>query len=156
MELDILFEDEHLAVINKPAGVVVHPGAGTKETTLIEGFLHYLDNQKDRSPLPGHQERPGIVHRLDKDTSGIMVLAKSDLAMKHLSDQFREKTNLREYVCLMDGVPKTTETTVETYLYRDTRHRIKFASMSEEDFLKNNLRPTKNSQGIAMRKVRSL
>ena len=69
-----------------------------------------------------------------------MVLAKSDLAMKHLSDQFREKTNLREYVCLMDGVPKTTETTVETYLYRDTRHRIKFASMSEEDFL------TKQSQ----------
>ena len=91
MELDILFEDEHLAVINKPAGVVVHPGAGTKETTLIEGFLHYLENQKDRSPLPGHQERPGIVHRLDKDTSGIMVLAKSDLAMKKLSDQFREK-----------------------------------------------------------------
>ena len=147
MDLDILFEDEHLAIINKPAGVVVHPGAGTKETTLIEGFLHYLENKKNASSLPGEEERPGIVHRLDKDTSGIMVLAKSDLAMKKLSDQFRDKTNLREYVCLMDGVPKTTETTVETYLYRDTRHRIKFASMSEEDFLMKQSKTDKELTG---------
>lgn len=133
MELDILFEDESLLVINKPAGLVVHPGAGTRgKPTLLAGVLAHL--QREAKDLPGEADRPGVVHRLDKDTSGVIVLAKSLEAHRHLASQFKNKTNLREYVALLDGAMHDDEKIVESYLHRDPRYRTRFASLTLEEY----------------------
>lgn len=100
MELDILFEDSELIVLNKAAGISVHPGAGTREPTLVEGLLYYL-GRKTLDSASG--TRPGIVHRLDKDTTGVMVYAKNERAQAHLSKQFASKKIPREYTALLDG-----------------------------------------------------
>src|SRR5438105_7692903 len=86
--LDVLFEDESLIVINKPSGLVVHPGAGQREHTLVNALLHYFPKLSGI----GGKERPGIVHRLDKETSGCLVIAKNDEAHRRLSAQFAERT----------------------------------------------------------------
>lgn len=132
VELDILFEDEDMLVVNKPPGLVVHPGAGTREPTLIEGILYYLN--RAASHLPGPELRPGIVHRLDRDTSGCLVIAKTDQALRELSRQFRDKTNLREYVALLNGVMSQPMIEVESYLHRDPRHRLRYTSSSLENY----------------------
>ncbi len=100
--LDILYEDEHLIVINKPAGLVVHPAAGHSDGTLVNALLAHC---KELSGINGTQ-RPGIVHRLDKDTSGVMVVAKSDRAHQNLQAQIQAKTARREYLGIVRGVPK--------------------------------------------------
>lgn len=124
MDLDILYEDEDVLVVNKPAGIVVHPGAGETGATLLEGLLHHCGREAD----PG-DPRPGIVHRLDKDTTGVMVYAKTSAALRHLAAQFQEKTNLREYVALLHGTMDDDLLEIESYLYRDPRHRVRYASM---------------------------
>lgn len=100
--LDILYEDEHLIVINKPAGLVVHPAAGHSDGTLVNALLAHC---KELSGINGTQ-RPGIVHRLDKDTSGVMVVAKNDRAHQDLQAQIQAKTARREYLGIVRGVPK--------------------------------------------------
>ncbi|MEI6331395.1 MAG: RluA family pseudouridine synthase [Pseudanabaena sp. ELA645] len=100
--LDILYEDEHLIVINKPAGLVVHPAAGHSDGTLVNALLAHC---QELSGINGTQ-RPGIVHRLDKDTSGAMVVAKSDRAHQNLQAQIQAKTARREYLGIVRGVPK--------------------------------------------------
>ena len=100
--LDILYEDEHLIVINKPAGLVVHPAAGHRDGTLVNALLAHC---KELSGINGTQ-RPGIVHRLDKDTSGVMVVAKNDRAHQDLQSQIQAKTARREYLGIVRGVPK--------------------------------------------------
>ena len=133
LDLDIVYEDEDVLVINKPPGLVVHPGAGTQgRTTLVEGVAHYLKSKGH--DLPGEELRPGIVHRLDKDTSGVMVLAKNVSAQESLSLQFKQKTNLREYVALLDGVFDVERKGIESYLTRDARYRTRFTSISLDDF----------------------
>ncbi|SME93086.1 RluA family pseudouridine synthase [Pseudobacteriovorax antillogorgiicola] len=136
LDLSIVYEDEDLMVLNKAAGVVVHPGAGTgDQTTLIEGIVHYLNlGQKGAVTLPGESLRPGIVHRLDKDTSGVMVVAKNSTALASLASQFKEKTNLREYVALVDGFMTEEAIEVQSYLYRDPRHRTRYKSLAVEDY----------------------
>jgi 23S rRNA pseudouridine1911/1915/1917 synthase len=101
--LDVLYEDEHLIVINKPAGLVVHPAAGHSDGTLVNALLAHC---KELSGINGTQ-RPGIVHRLDKDTSGVMVVAKSDRAHQDLQAQIQAKTARREYLGIVRGVPKS-------------------------------------------------
>lgn len=134
VSLDILYEDASLIVINKPAGLTVHPGAGTRgQATVVSALIKHLGAEAHK--LPGDPERPGIVHRLDKDTSGVMVLAKTLEAHRHLAAQFRDKTNLREYVGILDGLLKQDELIVESYLYRDPRHRLRFASMSPDEHM---------------------
>lgn len=99
MELNIVYEDDYLMVIDKPSGLVVHPGAGNSNNTLVNGLLYYnkaLSNKDDF--------RPGIVHRLDKDTSGLMIVAKDDKAHEILADDFKNKRVHREYIALLDGV----------------------------------------------------
>lgn len=130
---EILHEDEALLVINKPAGLTVHPGAGTHAPTLVEGVLHHLQISGAVSHL-GDPVRPGIVHRLDKDTSGVMVVAKSPQVLAALQEQFQLKTNLREYVALLDGVMNRDEIQIESYLYRDPFNRLRFASLTPEQF----------------------
>lgn len=99
MDIDIVFEDEYLMVINKDSGVVVHPGAGNNNNTLVNGLLYY-----NKTLSKGEEFRPGVVHRLDKDTSGLMIIAKDDKAHELLADDFKNKRIHREYIALLDGV----------------------------------------------------
>lgn len=99
MDIDIVYEDEYLMVINKDSGVVVHPGAGNSDDTLVNGLLYY-----NKTLSKGEEFRPGIVHRLDKDTSGLMIIAKDDKAHELLADDFKNKRIHREYIALLDGV----------------------------------------------------
>jgi 23S rRNA pseudouridine1911/1915/1917 synthase len=99
LALDIIFEDEYLIAINKPPGLVVHPAAGHRQSTLVHGLLHHCEQLADL----GGPLRPGIVHRLDKDTSGILTVAKNNLAYRHLSRQFKEHLTYKEYSTLVYG-----------------------------------------------------
>ena len=125
--LDILFQDEDLVLVNKPTGMVVHPNTNDHGGTLVNALLFHID---DLSGING-VERPGIVHRIDKDTSGLLVVAKHDRAHRHLSEQFRAHSIDRLYVCLCFGgelFPK--EGCIESDIGRDPHHRIKMASVS--------------------------
>ena len=124
MELDILYEDEHLLVVDKPAGMVTHPGAGTREATLIEGVMGYLDLEGDDPEARSF--RFGLVHRLDKDTSGALVIAKDSSSHHHLSQQFARKTTSREYIALLDGCLPEAEVQIEGYLHRSPWHRTRY------------------------------
>lgn len=121
--LEILYEDEHLLVINKPVGLVVHPSAGHESGTLVNALLSHCTNL---SGINGIQ-RPGIVHRLDRDTSGALVVAKHDLAHQHLQHQIQAKTARREYLGIVNGAPKTTTGTVDAPIGRHPVDRKKMA-----------------------------
>lgn len=134
MDLDILFEDEHLLIVNKPAGLVVHPAPGHTQGTLVHGLLAHcqaLDGKASSLSGIGGIERPGIVHRLDKDTSGAMVVAKTDQAHQHLQAQISAKTALREYVGIVYGRPSTPSGRMDFPIGRHPGDRIKMAVVSE-------------------------
>jgi len=124
--LDILYEDEAVIVINKPSGLVVHPGAGNREGTLVNALLHHCGASLSGI---GGQRRPGIVHRLDKDTSGVMVVAKNDHAHRHLSAQFADHGRAgvmeRHYLALVWGQFSSPVGTIEAAIGRDERDRTK-------------------------------
>lgn len=124
--LEIIYEDDHLLVINKPAGMVVHPGAGVRNGTLVNALLYHC---KDLSGIGGRL-RPGIVHRLDKLTSGLLVVAKNDTTHRNLQKQFAEKTAQREYRTLVWGILKPKKGRIETYLNRSKSDRKKFSVSS--------------------------
>jgi 23S rRNA pseudouridine1911/1915/1917 synthase len=124
--LEILYEDEHLLVINKPTGLVVHPSAGHDSGTLVNALLAHCPNL---SGINGVQ-RPGIVHRLDRDTSGALVVAKNDFAHQHLQQQIQAKTARREYLGVVNGVPKTISGTVDAPIGRHPIDRKKMAVIS--------------------------
>ncbi|MEL6674324.1 MAG: RluA family pseudouridine synthase [Bacteroidota bacterium] len=120
--LDIRYEDESMLILHKPPGMVCHPSLGHRSGTLIHGLLHYFD----QLPAPAKKQefpRPGLVHRLDKDTSGIMVIAKTEYAMAHLSKQFFDRTSEREYRAIVWGDVKEDEGTVVAHIGRHPRHR---------------------------------
>lgn len=117
--LDIIFEDDHLLVINKQAGLVCHPGHGNKSGTLVNGLLYHIQNLPTRDQI----DRPGIVHRLDKLTTGIMVIAKSDLAMSHLAKQFFDRSSDRLYQALVWGEPSEEEGIIEGHIGRSMKDR---------------------------------
>ncbi len=123
--LDVLFENDDLLVINKPAGMVVHPAAGHASGTLINAVLGYAPDIEG----VGGEERPGLVHRLDKDTSGLIVVAKNDHAHHWLQDQFRLRLVEKVYLALVDGAPPTPSGRIETAIGRDPRDRKKMAVM---------------------------
>ena len=125
--LDILFENEDLLVINKAAGMVVHPAAGHAGGTLVNAVLGY-DPEIEGI---GGEERPGVVHRLDKETSGLIVLAKNERAHRWLQDQFRLRKVEKTYLALVDGKPPTPTGRVEAYIGRDPSHRKKMAIVPE-------------------------
>ncbi|WP_373276335.1 RluA family pseudouridine synthase [Sphingomonas agri] len=122
--LNILFEDEHLLVVDKPAGLVVHPAAGNLDGTLVNALLHHC-----RGSLSGigGVARPGIVHRIDKDTSGLLVVAKTDVAHEGLAKQFAAHSIDRRYLALVGGVPKTAAGTIDAPLARSPVNRKKIA-----------------------------
>ena len=123
--LDIIFENDELIVVNKPAGMVVHPAAGHAGGTLVNAVLGHEPEMEGI----GGEERPGLVHRLDKDTSGLIVLAKNERAHRWLQDQFRERKVEKTYLALVDGHPPTPSGRVEASIGRDPSHRKKMAIM---------------------------
>jgi len=125
--LDILFENDDLLVVNKPAGMIVHPAAGHASGTLVNAVLGY---DPDIEGIGG-EERPGVVHRLDKATSGLILLAKNERAHRWLQDQFRLRKVEKTYLALVDGRPPTPSGRVEAYIGRDLKHRKKMAIVSE-------------------------
>lgn len=127
--LDILFEDEHLIVINKPSGLVVHPAAGHAQDTLVNALIHHA---KDLSMKFGEQ-RPGIVHRLDKETSGVLVIAKNDQAHEKLTQQFKERSIHRIYFAVCIGTLKPGQGAIQSYLARHPGDRKKYASVLGKD-----------------------
>ena len=118
MNLDIVYEDDDLMIINKPSGVVVHPGAGNHENTLVNGLINYTNNL---SNING-DIRPGIVHRLDKDTSGLMVVAKNNKSHELLSEMFKNHDIKRTYVALTNGVIPYNKGTIDVPIKRDDKH----------------------------------
>lgn len=121
--LDILYEDEHLIIVNKPAGMVVHPAPGHSSGTLVHALLHHCD----RLAGIGGVERPGIVHRIDKDTTGAIVVAKSDLAHQNLQGQIKAKTARREYWGVVYGAFPQEEGIIDLPIGRHKRDRQKMA-----------------------------
>ena len=117
--LDIVFEDDDLLVVNKPAGMVVHPGHGNYSGTLINALTFHFDNLPNNS-----SNRPGLVHRIDKDTSGLLVVAKTEQAMTHLSAQFKAKTSTRSYVALVWGHIEEEQGTIEGHIGRHPKNRL--------------------------------
>ena len=122
--LTIIFEDEHLLVIDKPAGLVVHPAAGNFDGTLVNALLHHCGGSLSGI---GGVARPGIVHRIDKDTSGLLVVAKTDVAHEGLAKQFAAHSIDRRYLAIVNGVPKVTQGAVEAPLARSAANRKKIA-----------------------------
>ena len=126
--IEIVYEDDALLVVNKPAGMVVHPGHGNYSGTLINALLFHI---KD---LPANSnERPGLVHRIDKDTSGLLVVAKTEAAMTHLAKQFFDKTSEREYVALVWGNVEDDSGTVEGHIARNPKNRLQMQVFPEGD-----------------------
>ena len=125
--IPIIFEDEHLLVINKPAGIVTHPGPGHEQNTLVNALMEKINISPDMDPL-----RPGIVHRLDKDVSGLMILSKTIKVQKLVIEQFKLKKIKRIYRALVIGLAKKKEDQIISFIGRHPRDRKKFYSFNEE------------------------
>ena len=119
IELEIIYEDEDLVVINKQPGIVVHPGHGNYSGTLINGLIYHFENLPKNS-----SNRPGLVHRLDKDTSGLLVVAKNNNSMVHLSNQFANKSSKREYIAMVWGNVKDDTGRIDNYIGRNPKNRL--------------------------------
>ena len=125
--LDIVYEDDDLVVINKPAGIVVHPGHGNYSGTLINGLIYHFENLPKNS-----SNRPGLVHRLDKETSGLLVVAKNDSSMVHLSNQFANKASKREYIAMVWGNVKDDRGKIDNYIGRNPKNRLQNIVLDED------------------------
>ncbi|TBX68411.1 RluA family pseudouridine synthase [Flavobacterium silvisoli] len=126
--LDIVYEDDALLVINKPVGLVVHPGHGNYTGTLVNALAYHFDNLPMNS-----SERPGLVHRIDKNTTGLLVIAKTEAAMTHLAKQFEDKSTEREYIALVWGNVKEDEGTIVGNIARHPKDRMQMAVFPEGD-----------------------
>jgi 23S rRNA pseudouridine1911/1915/1917 synthase len=125
--LDVVFENQDVMVINKPAGMVVHPSAGHSGGTLVNAALGHDSAMEG----VGGEDRPGVVHRLDKDTSGLILLAKNDTALISLQDQFRLRSVEKSYLGLVDGAPPAPAGRIDAAIGRDRSHRKQMAIVSE-------------------------
>ena len=132
LSLDIVFEDDELIVVNKKAGMVVHPGHGNYSGTLINGLLHHFEKLPSNS-----SNRPGLVHRIDKDTSGLLVVAKTEHSMVNLAKQFHDKISTRRYMALVWGDVKENEGTVDCHIGRHPKNRLQMTAYPEGDSGKN-------------------
>ena len=126
--LEIVYEDDALLLINKPPGLVVHPGHGNYTGTLVNALAFHFENLPKNS-----SDRPGLVHRIDKDTSGLLVIAKTEAAMTHLAKQFENKTSEREYVAMVWGTVKEDEGTIEGNIARHVKDRMQMAVFADPE-----------------------
>ena len=143
IHIDIVYEDDDLVVVNKPAGMVVHPGHGNYSGTLINALIYHFENLPKNS-----SNRPGLVHRLDKDTSGLLVIAKNDKSMVHLSNQFAEKTSKREYVALVWGSVKDDRARIDNYIGRNPKNRLQNIVL-DDDKIDNGKRAITNYEVLS-------
>ncbi|MCK6599622.1 MAG: RluA family pseudouridine synthase [Bdellovibrionaceae bacterium] len=125
--LDIVYEDKDLLVVNKPSGLVVHPAAGHQNDTLVNALLHHTKNLS----MKFGEDRPGIVHRIDKETSGLLVVAKNDESHTHLSEQFKNRTITRFYEAIVTGKINPAQGKIISYLARKENERKKYASLRD-------------------------
>ena len=125
IKLNIVYEDKDLIVINKPAGIVMHPGAGNKTGTIVNALINHCG---DELKFVGDAQRPGIVHRIDKDTSGLVVIAKNDFTHKHLSDQFAAHSIERVYIAVCWNKISPANGKIKSLLSRSNRNRTKMMS----------------------------
>lgn len=130
--LNIVYEDETLLVLNKPAGLVTHPGHGNYTGTLVHGIAYHVNNLPGRENMDG--TRPGLVHRLDKNTSGLMVIAKTEYAMSHLAKQFFDRTSSRRYQAIVWGDPSEQEGTVTGHIGRSLKNRKVMSVFPDGEF----------------------
>ncbi len=130
--LNIVYEDDVLMVVNKPAGMVVHPGHGNYTGTLVNGLIYHVENLPTNS-----NERPGLVHRIDKDTSGLLVVAKTEVAMTHLSNQFFDRTTERKYLALVWGNMDEDEGTITGHVGRSFKNRLQMDVFPDGDYGKH-------------------
>ena len=128
INLNIIFEDDDIIVLNKPAGMVVHPGHGNRTGTLINGLVYHFNNLPNNS-----SNRPGLVHRIDKNTSGLLVIAKNENSMTKLSDQFAKKTSKREYVALVWGNVKEDSGTIDKIIGRNPKNRLQNIVIEDDE-----------------------
>ena len=119
-KLEIIYEDKDLIIINKPAGIIMHPGAGNYDKTIVNALMHY---NKDSLSTIGDELRPGIVHRIDKDTSGLIVVAKNNITHENLSDQFSRHTITRVYQLLIWGKLRPSSGKIDTFITRSSKNR---------------------------------
>jgi len=126
--VEVMYEDESLLVINKPAGLVVHPAPGHWSGTLVNALLHHMTRSEGGLSHIGGKERPGLVHRLDKDTTGVMVVAKNDQTHRSLASQFKQHSIKRVYEALVWGKPKAGQGRIDLAIGRDTKDRKKFSA----------------------------
>lgn len=126
--LEVLFEDDALLVLDKPPGIVVHPAPGNWNGTLVNALLHHFQTSGGTISTIGGKERPGLVHRLDKETSGVMVITKTDTTHRALAAQFKLHTITRVYEALVWGIPKKGRGVIELAIGRDSKDRKKFSS----------------------------
>ena len=125
IDLNVIYEDEDLIVIDKPAGIVMHPGAGNRSGTIVNALIHHCGNSLK---FVGDSQRPGIVHRIDKDTSGLVVVAKNDFSHQHLSLQFADHSIRREYFAVCWGIIKPTNGKISSFISRSNKNRTKMMS----------------------------
>ena len=126
--IEVLYEDDSLLVVNKPAGLVVHPAPGHWTGTLVNALLHHMTTREGALSVIGGRERPGLVHRLDKDTTGVLVVAKNDHTHRLLSAQFKTHSITRVYEAVVWGKPKTHQGRIDLAIGRDTKDRKKFSA----------------------------
>ena len=143
IDLDIVYEDDDLLVVNKPAGMVVHPGHGNYSGTLINALIYHFENLPKNSST-----RPGLVHRLDKDTSGLLVIAKNDESMFHLSNQFAEKKSKREYIAMVWGNVKDDRGRINNYIGRNPKNRLQNIVL-DDDKIENRKRAITNYEVLS-------
>ena len=146
MDLDIVYEDEYLMVINKPSGLVVHPGAGNYNNTLVNGLMYYTKHLSD----VGGSTRPGIVHRIDKDTSGLLLIAKTNQIHEILADNFKNKRIKREYIALLDGVFKNGSATIDAPIGRDKQNRERMAVVEDGKHAITHMKVLKRYDGYTL------
>ena len=143
IDLDIVYEDDDLVVVNKPAGMVVHPGHGNYSGTLINALIYHFENLPKNS-----SNRPGLVHRLDKYTSGLLVIAKNDESMVHLSNQFAEKTSKREYIAMVWGNVKDDSGKIDNHIGRNPKNRLQNIVL-DDDKIENGKRAVTNYEVLS-------
>ena len=151
MDLNIVYEDDDIIIINKPSGIVVHPGNGNYSNTLVNGLMYYTNNLSDMNG----EIRPGIVHRIDKDTSGLIIVAKNNKTHEILSNYFQNKLITRTYIALIKGELKTDSATIDAPIGRSEKDRKKMAVTSKNS--KNaitHLKVIKRYKGYTLVKLR--
>ena len=164
--LTVLYEDEDLLAINKEQGMVVHPANGNMEHTLVNALVHRYGKQfceelqddtedEQEVDLSSPAVRPGIVHRLDKDTSGVMVIARNRISHRHLSAQFKDRTTKKMYIALVKGVFKNKHGVIEKHLKRDPKDRKKFTTCADNEgrYAKTEYQVLRQYHGFALLRI---